>query len=66
MDSKQKLPTAEKAEQTYLAETEDGFLLSVPESKLEKMREKMRETSGEISPSFKEQLVDRLVQMLSE
>ncbi len=62
MDSKQKLPTAEKAEQTYLAETEDGFLLSVPESRLEKMRE----TSGEISPSFKEQLVDRLVQMLSE
>ena len=66
MDSKLKLPAAEKPEQTYLVETEDGFLLSVPESRLEKMQGKMQERSGEVSPSRKKQLVDRLVQMLSE
>lgn len=70
MDNKLKLPAAEKPEQTYLVETEDGFLLSVPESRLDKMQGKMQgkmpERSGEVSPSRKKQLVDRLVQMLSD
>ena len=49
-------------EQTYLIETEDGDLVSVPEGKLQSWQEKQR--NGGLSPSRTKQLADKLMQMI--
>lgn len=52
----------EKQEQTYLIEDKDGFLVSVPESKLDKWDEAQK--AGGLSPERKKQLLDELMRMM--
>lgn len=61
MDSKLKLPEAKATEQTYLIETEDGFLVNVPESRLESWQG----GAGKLSPSRKKLLAGMLAQRIS-
>lgn len=49
-------------EQTYLIETEDGDLVSVPESKLGKWAAAQK--AGGLSPDRKKQLLDELMRMM--
>lgn len=49
-------------EQTYLIETEDGDLVSVPESKLGKWGAAQK--AGGLSPDRKKQLLDELMRMI--
>ena len=55
------LPSLEQPEQTYLIETEDGFLVNVPESRLESWQG----GAGKLSPSRKKLLVGMLAQRIS-
>lgn len=57
---KLKLPGAQ--EQSYLVETENGDLVSVPESKLGKWAAAQK--AGGLSPERKKQLLDELMRMM--
>lgn len=57
---KLKLPRAQ--EQSYLVQTENGNLVSVPESKLDKWAAAQK--GGGLSPERKKQLLDELMRMM--
>ena len=59
-----RLPTADgPKESRYLMEDEDGFLVSVPEGRLEAWERAQKQGSG-ISPRRKEQLIDSVLQRI--
>ena len=59
MDRESMLPTSADREQSYLLETGDGSLVSVPENRLAEWEQAQR--TGGLSPSLKKQLRDRIV-----
>lgn len=53
-----------RQDKRYLMEDEDGFLISVPEDKLDSREQARRERAGAPLSKAEQQLRDRIVQMV--